>query len=86
MVAKVNDYDFLIANQIKKPSMSNTITTPNIDGNNTQNQLQVITLVSLSTINTIVSKPKNPIPPDEDDDETFAIVVCFYTLRYLLYS
>ena len=66
--------------------MDNNAKTPNIDGNNTQNQLHAITLVSLSTINTIVSNPKNPIPPDEDDDETFAMIICFYTLRYLLYS
>ena len=33
-----------------------------VNGNNTQNQPHVITLVNFSTINTIVNKPKKLVP------------------------
>lgn len=33
-------------------------------GDNTPHQDQLITLVNFKTINTIVNKPVNPIPPD----------------------
>ena len=48
-------------------------------GDSTHNQLQVMTLVSLSVINTIVNRPGNPIPPDEYDES--AIVYPLSSLK-----
>jgi len=50
-------------------------------GDNTHNQDQVITLVSLRPTNNTVSKPVKPIP-EEEEDELLDIGVfrCMYTI------
>jgi hypothetical protein len=76
--------DFALLSSTFAPRKSNpmyTRTASTIDsgihvGARTQNHDHSMTLVSFSTMNTIVRSPKNPIPPDEDDD-VFAILLYF---------
>jgi len=47
--------------------------TQKIIGDKTHHQLQSITSVSLNTMNAMVSKPKKPMPPDDEEDFEFDI-------------
>lgn len=50
-------------------------------GDSTHNHDHVattVTPINFSTINTIVSSPMNPIPPDDDDDDLLILPVTFY--------
>lgn len=52
-------------------------------GDNTHTQDHVITPSNLSTINTIVSIPQNPIPPDGDELELELPLLIEISLPYV---
>ncbi len=67
---------------------------PNIDnpkpmdihiGDSTQIQVQLIIPISFRVINTTVNNPINPIPEDEDEEDTYCLILAIlFLLFYLL--